>query len=239
MDVSHAPDAEAHEHLQGGAAAPARLHIKLFKLVVRATFRLFFRVRVAGLKNVPRTPVIICANHLGWTDVFIVLLFFPVEPRVYVLGEQQVKFISSFRTRVIDWLEIMVMLDRNKPIEAVRVMRDMLRRGGSLLIFPEGHLGTEEGCLSELQHGAAHLGVVSGVPLLPVGLTGTSELWLRRLLVLRIGRPISPADFEGDTRTRMHAMTERLEREMRALLPGDRDRGPRVKLLKRWLTGLF
>lgn len=186
-----------------------------------------------------RTPMIICANHLGWADTFLVMLFFPAEPRIYVLGEQQVKQISGFRTHVIDWLEIMVMLDRSKPLEALRMMRDVLQRGGSLLIFPEGRLGTEEGALQELHDGAAHLSVVSGVPLLPVGLTGTSELWLRRKLTLRIGKPINPNEFEGDTRTRMHAMTERLDMEMRVLLPGDRDRRPRIKLLRRWLTELL
>ncbi len=226
-------------HLQKGAAAPASLRIRAFKLALRFVFKLFFRVRVQGLENVPRTPVIICANHLGWADVFLVLVFLPAEPRIYVLGEQQVKYISGFRTRVIDWLQIMVMLDRSKPLEALRIMRDVLQRGGSLLIFPEGKLGTEEGALQELQDGAAHLSVVSGVPLLPVGLTGTSELWLRRKLTLRASKPINPDKFEGNTRTRMRAMTERLDKEMRALVPGDNDRGPRVKLLGRWLTKLF
>jgi 1-acyl-sn-glycerol-3-phosphate acyltransferase len=243
MNPSHTPgadDAQHHQsHVQEGAAAPARWHVRLFQIVVRFIFGLFFKVRVVGLKNVPPTPVIICANHLGWTDMFLVMLYFPIEPRIYVLGEEQVKFISGFRTRIIDWLEIMVMLDRSKPLEAMRIMRDVLRRGGSLLIFPEGKLGTQEGELQELQHGAAHLSAISGVPLLSVGVTGTSELWLRRRLTLRIGRPINPADFQGETRTRTHAMTERLYGEMRALLPGDKNRGPRVKLLRRWLTKLF
>ena len=77
-------------HLQAGNAARARWHIRAFKFVVRGIFRLFFRVRVVGLRNVPPTPAIICANHLGWADAFLVLLFFPLEPRVYVLGEQDV-----------------------------------------------------------------------------------------------------------------------------------------------------
>jgi 1-acyl-sn-glycerol-3-phosphate acyltransferase len=229
---------KAEMHLQEGNAASARWYIRAFRLVLRGIFHLFFRIRVRGLKNVPSTPVIVCANHLGWTDPFLVLLFFPVEPRVYVLGEQQVKYISGFRTWVIDTLEIMVMLDRSKPVQALRIMQGVLERGGSLLIFPEGHLGTEEGKLLELQKGAAHLSTISGVPLLPVGLTGTSELWLRRNLTMRVGKPIYPGEFEGDTRTRMQAMTAQLDKSMRALLPGDRER-PRFKILRNWLTKLL
>src|SRR2546422_8756576 len=117
--------------LQEGYAGTARWPIKVFRLVVRGLFRLFFRIRIVGLENVPRTPVIVCANHLGWADMFLVLLFFPTEPRIYVLGERQVLRISGFRTRVINWLEIFVALDRSKPLHALRIMQNVLQRGGS------------------------------------------------------------------------------------------------------------
>jgi len=202
-------------------------------------FRVLFRVRVVGLENVPDKPVIICANHLGWTDAFLILLFLPLEPRIYILGERQVAHISKFRNALIRWLQVMVPLDRDKPLEAVRVMNGVLKRGGSLLIFPEGKLGTVEGELLPLQHGAPHLSLHSGVPILPVGLTGPHELWLRRTLTVRIGRPIEPSQFTGDLRTRMSTLTWALERDMSALLPGEQSRQPRIKLLRRWLTELF
>jgi hypothetical protein len=55
---------------------------------------------------------------------------------------------------------------------------------------------------------------------------------------MRVGKPIYPAGFAGDKRTRIRAMTAHLERELRALLPGDHER-PRVRLLRGWLTNLF
>src|SRR5260370_39181978 len=109
-------------HPQTGDLVHAGWSLKLFRLALRATFRLFFRVRVAGLENVPNKPVIICANHLGWTDAFLVLLFLPIEPRIYILGERQVAHISKFRNALIRWMEVMVPLDRDKPREALRVM---------------------------------------------------------------------------------------------------------------------
>src|SRR5688572_15929286 len=206
--------------VQQGEAARARWQLRAFRVLIRLIFLIFFRVRARGLKNVPAEPAIICANHLGWADPFLVLLFFPIEPRVYILGQADVKEISSFRRRVIDWLEIMVSLDQGKPLQALRIMKDVLQRGGSLLIFPEGHLGSTEGDLLDLQHGASHLSVMTGTPLLPVGLTGTQDLWFRRTLIMRIGKPIYPSQVEGETRRRMHAMTDQLDKQMRALLPG-------------------
>ena len=228
----------AEVRVQQGEAARARWQIRAFRLLVRLIFLVVFRVRVRGLKDAPSTPAIICANHLGWTDPFLVLLFFPIEPRVYILGQADVKEISSFRKRLIDWLEIMVSLDQGKPMQALRIMKDVLQRGGSLLIFPEGHLGSTEGELRELQHGASHLSVVTGTPLVPVGLTGTQDLWFRRTLIMRIGKPIYPTQVEGETRQRMHAMTDQLDKQMRALLPGDKNPA-RVKLLRKWLTKLL
>src|SRR2546422_11526218 len=123
--------------LQEGYAGTARWPIKVFRLVVRGLFRLFFRIRIVGLPNVPRTPVIVCSNHLGWADPFLVLLFFPVEPRIYALGLDPSN-ISRLRTWVVNGLRVMVPLDPEKPRQALQTSLDMLHRGGSLLIFPEG-----------------------------------------------------------------------------------------------------
>jgi len=178
-------------------------------------------------------------NHLGWTDTFMVLLLLPVEPRIYVLGERQAVLFSRFRVWLLRTFDVLVPLERDKPREALRVMSDLLARGGSLIIYPEGHLGTQEGTIGPLQPGAAHLSVHSGVPLLPIGLTGTQELWLRRPLTLRIGRPLDPAAFPGpDLRSRVRPMTAALDSAMRALLPGDHAH-PRFKPLRAWLTNLF
>ncbi|HMA33326.1 MAG TPA: lysophospholipid acyltransferase family protein, partial [Chloroflexia bacterium] len=184
---------QSRVQVQTGSAGPAGRRVKFARLVVLAIFRLVFRLRVVGQAQVPRRPVIICVNHLGWTDAFLVLLLLPAEPRIYVLGERAGVLRDRLHIWVIRTLEIMIPLDRDKPREALRVMADVLARGGSLIIFPEGQLGTVEGTIGPLQPGAAHLSLQTGVPLLPVGLTGTRELWLRRRLTVRIGPPIAPA----------------------------------------------
>ncbi len=227
-----------------GAGAPleqqahAGSGVRVIRALLRALFGTCFRVRVIGRRAVPPTPVIICANHLGWADLFLVLLYFPVQPRIYVLAEREVEAISPARTWFFHRLQILVPLDRGKPREALAVMTAILERGGSLLIFPEGQVGHVEGTLAPLQHGAAHLSQLTGVPLLPVGLTGPSVLWLGRRLVLRIGRPLAPTAFSGDLRARIRAQTAALDTALRALLPGDTQR-PRFRPLRRRLTELF
>src|SRR5690349_14337072 len=69
-------------HTQRAISSRAARHIRLTRLAMRALFQLFFRVRVEGLENLTATRAIICPNHLGWADPFLVLLFFPAEPRI-------------------------------------------------------------------------------------------------------------------------------------------------------------
>ncbi len=244
------------------------LRMRLARLALRVIFRLVWRVRVTGLARVPAGPCILCPNHLGWTDAFLVLQALPPTPPIAVVGERAGVLRDPLRLWLARTFPIMVPLDRGKPAEALRRMQAVLAQGQSLILFPEGNLGTAEGALLPLQPGAAHLSRHSGLPLVPVGLTGTHELWLRRTLTVRIGAPIYPGDDltpqppslqrKGEnggpspdpapngrgersglsSREQTTALTAALTVALRGLLPGDTAR-PRWKPLARWLTELF
>jgi 1-acyl-sn-glycerol-3-phosphate acyltransferase len=81
--------------------AKARWPLKLFRLTLRALFRVLFRIRVDGLDYLPDRPMIVALNHLGWVDPFLPRHFFPIEPRLYVLGERDVMTRSAWRRWVI------------------------------------------------------------------------------------------------------------------------------------------
>ncbi|MDQ2806455.1 MAG: 1-acyl-sn-glycerol-3-phosphate acyltransferase [Chloroflexota bacterium] len=185
----------------GGDHVPAKGRIAKGRMVarmrvarwaLRVIFRLVWRVRVTGLARLPAGPCILCPNHLGWTDAFLVLQALPPAPPVAVVGESAGVLRDPLRLWLARTFPIMVPLDRRKPAEALRRMHATLAQGRSLILFPEGNLGTTEGALLPLQAGAAHLSVHTGLPLVPVGLTGTHELWLRRTLTVRIGVPLYP-----------------------------------------------
>jgi 1-acyl-sn-glycerol-3-phosphate acyltransferase len=151
---------------------------------------------------------------------------------------------NRFRRWFVDTLELVVPMADVNPMAALRVSEGILQRGGRLLNFPEGAVeGSQEGRLLPLKHGASLLSLLSGVPLLPVGFTGTKELWLRRTITMRVGKPIYPDQFpellrSGDRRASARTLTSELESSLLALLPGDHERA-RVKLLREWLIDLF
>src|SRR5215831_312525 len=76
--------------------------------------------------------------------------------------------------------------------EAARIVRE---RGVSILLFPEG--GRTHGEMREFKEGAAYIAIKSGVPIIPLGLTGTSKVLpmgsmqiMSGTVALKIGLPI-------------------------------------------------
>jgi 1-acyl-sn-glycerol-3-phosphate acyltransferase len=117
-----------------------------------------------------------------------------------------------------------------------RVLRAHIERclhaGGSLILFPEGRFGYGEHQPSSFHKGFAHFAKQAGVPVIPVALSGTRDLWVRRHLRVHIGAPLHPHDHSIDS------LTAAAESRVRALLPPvSWGRGPR--LLRRRLTNLF
>jgi 1-acyl-sn-glycerol-3-phosphate acyltransferase len=233
----------------GAAAVPARpARVTTLPLggalilrgVVGALFRLMFRIRVQGLEHIPPGPCLICANHLGWSDPFLMLLFLPATPRLVMLGLHP-RAISAFRAWVVDHLGVLIELDREHPVAGLRQAREALAAGCVLLIFPEGtYKGAHEGRLQPLHPGAAYLSIASGLPIVPVGLTGSQALWLRRPITIRIGPPLWPKTEPGTRHERADRMTEAVRLAVQALLPGDRaGQAMRVRLGRRWLSTLF
>jgi 1-acyl-sn-glycerol-3-phosphate acyltransferase len=99
-------------------------------------------------------------------------------------------------------------------------------------LYPEGHYGNAEAGLDAFKKGFAHFAIQNNVPVLPAGLSGTKDLWLRKKIRVFIGEPISP---EGHT---VESLVEEGRHRLQALLPEYHEpRGP--KLLRQWLTNLL
>jgi 1-acyl-sn-glycerol-3-phosphate acyltransferase len=78
-----------------------------------------------------------------------------------------------------------------------------LRRGGMVLLFPEGTRSCD-GQLQPVKPGIAVLAAKAKVPVVPVGIAGAFEAWPRnqrfpRLGTIRVafGAPLFPADLAG------------------------------------------
>lgn len=80
--------------------------------------------------------------------------------------------------------------------------------------------------------GFAHFAIKAGVPVVPVALSGTKDLWFRKQIEVVVGTPIPTA---GQDPT---ALTELAFQRMTAILPAYSE-PPGRKLLRNKLTHLF
>lgn len=177
------------------------------------------RVETRGLENVPRdTPVIFLSNHQGAFDIPALQAFLPVQFR-WVAKK------SLFRIPVIGWsmsLAGYIGIDRDNPAEAIKNMEEAaakMRAGTSVLVFPEG-TRSATGKLLPFKRGAFMLARKSGVPIVPVAVSGTSGILARGGFLIRpsrvriaVGRPISTAssdekDLRGATKRAIESLFE-------------------------------
>jgi 1-acyl-sn-glycerol-3-phosphate acyltransferase len=61
--------------------------------------------------------------------------------------------------------------------DAVETARTILNGGGLVVIFPEGTRVAPRDALGSPHHGAGRLALVTGAPILPTAIIGTSHLW--------------------------------------------------------------
>lgn len=208
------------------SAATATLQFRLARQIGRGLIDWAFRREVEGLENLPAGNAIVAGNHLGRLDPFLILATFPPHPRVYFLTAWETsqdsvwkKFMSSILGGVIPIRRGRGGLDEAAVAAVYRVLSD----GGTLALFPEGSYGTREGELTEpLRDGVAHFAFRSGLPIVPVGLNGTSRLHWNRRLSVRIGPPICLPRRDDPTEDDVKAATDRVATALRALIrPGD------------------
>ena len=193
-----------------------------------------FDVRIEGRERIPRGAYVLIANHLNWLDPFLLLLGMPTEPRLHFLANPE----NLVKNRWHWWLirqirgYIPVDLKRHGDQALFHHVDRCLELGGAVAIFPEAGYGPREGELQDSwKTGFAYFAVKAGAPVLPVALSGTKDLWLRKRIRVLIGEPI-PAGDDVD------ALVDRARSELAALLPAYREpEGP--KPFRRFLTRLL
>jgi 1-acyl-sn-glycerol-3-phosphate acyltransferase len=176
--------------------------------------RVFTPMRVYGKDRIPLNgPLVLCFNHFSWLDPWALG---SVVPRtVYYVAKQEVHdnplvgpFIRFFGTSPIRRGES----DR----EAIRVMKEVVRRGDTLGMFPEGTRQKSEP--GQVLSGAALIAVQEQVPIVCGAIEG-SQRW-------RVGNfePVSiafgePLDVSGHPRNSngYRAASQEIQAELRRL----------------------
>ena len=159
--------------------------IRLLRAALRVLFRLLWRMRYVGVKNVPASGgVIIAANHQTYLDPFWLGGPVPLYSRFLAWDKVFDWPVAGTLMRLLGAWPLQQKGDRR----ALRRSLQWLREGGALVIFPEGGRSFSDGRMQEFKVGAARLALQAGVPILPITIRGGHRVWPRDWRYPRFGR---------------------------------------------------
>ncbi len=154
----------------------------------------WWRWRVEGYENLPPRDaggIVLVMNHVHWLDIAAIGALLPFAYRVSWLAKSEL-----FATPISHWffstMHVIPVRRGKGDFMAIDTATDALRQGAILVIFPEGHR-SRTGQLQKGRGGAVRLAMNSGMPIVPLALTGTQAglrgTLLRQPVHLRIGKP--------------------------------------------------
>jgi len=173
-------------------AQPSRFYRFIHALVL-AFVRIFFRITVTGLENIPKPPFIIAANHQAWYDPAFIIPFFPESPVVYTMAKRETVFNRAWKRRLLPLVGVFPISPARGELDeaGVRTVYQILARGGVVLMFPEGRYSRGR-AIRQLKAGIGYFALQAGVPVCPVTVTGTRFLFPWRRIDVAIGPPVLP-----------------------------------------------
>lgn len=154
------------------------------------------KVEVEGLENVPE-PCVVMSNHQSVFDIAALLDTFPHRVWRFVAKRE------LLRVPFFGWamaLAHQVIIDRGDNEQAVRSLKSAalrVRNGENVLIFPEG-TRSSDAILHDFKSGGFYLAIESGVPIVPVTVSGSQWVTPKGSLriesgrvLIRYGKPIA------------------------------------------------
>lgn len=165
----------------------------LFRLVLAVGFGL----KATGEEHVPaHGAVILAANHGSQIDPIVLAAAVP----------RYCTFLAAAELLTMPILRALIRPFRLVPVRrgsferrAIEECLARVERGEALVIFPEGKISTD-GSLHPAHDGLAFISARARVPIVPIGIAGTYEVWPlgtriphRGRITVRIGGAIVPA----------------------------------------------
>ena len=183
-------------------------------------------VTVEGLENIPKgRPCVFAGNHRSYYDIPLVLT--QLDAPHGLVAKKEVAKLPLVRS----WMRLLhcVFLDREDPRKAMTALNeaiDLVKKGYSLTIFPEGtrNKGTE-GSLLEFKSGAFRVATKAKAPIVPLAITGSRDIMENHHMFMHPAhvtiRVLEPIETEGLTKEVIRALPQRTADVIARHLPAD------------------
>ncbi|HPI77973.1 MAG TPA: alpha/beta fold hydrolase [bacterium] len=215
--------------------------VAMIKQNMMNDFEKKFNLEILGTENVPASGgAIVAANHQSWLDA-------------QVLGassERELHFMA--KSEFVEWPVLSKLIDLTQSVfirrggdsEGLQDVVNRLKEGWLVAIFPEGTIpGEEEVSRDELEpetgllrgkSGVVRLAIMAGVPIIPVGVSGTGQAFPPEMyprlemppmqksvpITIKYGKPIhfKEKDIQKVDREKLREYTSKVMKEISALI---------------------
>jgi 1-acyl-sn-glycerol-3-phosphate acyltransferase len=145
------------------------MNIFLYRLArnsIRAYATFLFRLRTHWHAPLPLGRKLLAANHPSCVDAFVIPLLTQVEMSILISGKAfMVPLFSNLLRRCGQ-----IPVSEGNGREAMDEARRRLEQDGTVAIFPEGRISPQEGGHLPARPGAARLAMLTGAPIIPIGI---------------------------------------------------------------------
>lgn len=198
---------------------PRRILLRwLIQTLGRTLLPVFFKVKVIGKENFPKTgPLIVVGNHVAAMEAVLMVVYTPWQVEMVGAADIPNELITEIASRVYGFIPInRGHIDRSALTKAL----DVLSQGGIIGIFPEG--GIWESGAMKAQTGVSWLSYRGNAEVLPIAFSGTAGAMNNALRLKRpelsmvIGKPIPAASMHVG-KSRKESYTEFASGVLRAI----------------------
>ena len=199
--------------------------LRLIRAIARVVLGIIARIEIIGSLDFQNSGFIIAGNHVGRLEAFLVMLLANRDDIILILAEKYKQY--AFWRYVARKVDAIWINRFEADFAALRVVLKRLEQGEVMAVAPEGTRSPTEALLPG-RPGAVYLAAKSGLPLIPIGVTGTEDrvvkYRLKRLqrldITARVGQPyhLPPMPRAGRDEW-LQAQTDELMCRIAALLP--------------------
>lgn len=191
-------------------------------LLLKSALGVFGDLQVTGKENVPKKgALIVVANHLSDIDPAVINVCIPRRVRFMAKAEFFEKPIISQFFKAYGAFPIN---ENGREFFAINYSLNILNNNGVMGIFPEGAKNPSVG---KAMLGTAMIAMMSGAPLLPVGIIGTESIGSWRKMCypkgkfrINIGEPfLAETQNQANFRENMKSLTDTIMKRIVELLP--------------------
>jgi 1-acyl-sn-glycerol-3-phosphate acyltransferase len=182
--------------MSDGYHVPLKFKISrpILKAAIRGVFHVLGRVKISGLENIPYgKPYVVAMNHVSIFDPPFAGAFWPEQ--LEIIGASDV-FEKPGQGELLRAYGVIPVYRGDYDRKLFAKIIAVIKAGYPLLIAPEGGR-SHVPAMRRAKRGTAYIVEKTNVPVLPVGLIGTTEDYWKRatrgkrpLIETRIGKPL-------------------------------------------------